>query len=158
MSHSIIVPKKNKNNPFSVYVYGKVDENYFDDEIGSLFVCSGVGIVFYSYSNYRRGYFFCEKDANTYNLPCMYGKIPFVQNEVAVFATIDRRKIDLVKFMLYNLRKKYTDEIYLFNPIYWVTLISSIDMALYNKKISLKRVSFMLTERYIAQRERWKND
>ena len=60
-------------------------------------------------------------------LPPLEGTLPYIKQPVRIIYKAKGRKVDLLKFMVYNLEKKYGDSIYSLGDVYWLKLASFID-------------------------------
>ena len=144
MAVTVFIPQKNKKSSYSAYIHGKVVGKYYEKDIGSLFRIEGTAVIFYAYSNYRRAYIFCEKNVNEKNIPLLEGNIPLVKQKVQIIYCAERRRFDLLKFMMYRTVKEYGEEIFSYSPEFWIKAASLLDT--YNSK---KRQS-KATKRNIA--------
>lgn len=155
MGLTVKLPVKNNRDVFSLYVKGKIKELYKDEKLGTLIKCEGCGIAFYSASNSRRAIVFSEINEKPL-FPCYEGNIPYFKEKVRVIYKGTGRKIELLKFMCYNLEKKYGMQIYELGSIYWLTLSSYIDSMEKPKnklkKYSNKRFIYTYTDRFIKRR------
>lgn len=135
---------------YSLYVNSKIIDKTFIKEYGTILEFEGTGFLFYSYSNHRRAYVVTEQKVN--NIPLLKGYLPLIKNKVTVIYEARSRKIDLLKFAIYNLEKMYGKEIYSFPISYWLLVTSLIDS--YNPKTSTqktKRNLKLLTEKYLRR-------
>lgn len=127
MSVTVFIPQKNKRSVYSAYIHGKVVSKYYEEDVGSLFAIEGTAVIFYSYSNYRRAYIFCEKEHNSRELPFFEGNIPLVKQKVNILYCAERRKVDLLKFLLYRTEKEYGQKIFEYEPEFWLKVSCLLD-------------------------------
>lgn len=154
MALTIKLPKDEAKEEYSVYINGNIIFKYTDEEIGTLLKINGTGVAFYSASNTRRAVIFQELSEPSFNLPFGQGKIPYVKQDVRIICKLKGRKVDLLKFMIYNLEKKYKKEIYSLDARYWLTIGSYIDSIPKNTSGSKKTQAYLITEKYQKWRKR----
>lgn len=141
----------NKSN-YSLYVNSYVTKKIYVEGLGTLLCAESVAVAFYSFSNYRRAYVFCECDKASDDIGLLKGKLPLIKDNVKVIYFAEGRKIDLLKFAIYNLEKLYGMDIYHYNVSYWLRLTSMIDgMSAHTKTL---RPVKLFTERYLKEQER----
>lgn len=155
MSLTAKLPDKNKKEEYSLYVSGKITYMNTDKELGTLIILEGSGVAFYSASNSRRAYIFQDASEKSCGIPCEEGFIPYFKQKVRILYKAKGRKIELLKFMIYNLEKKYGDKIYKLNSSYWIMLGSYIDSIQTKKKgkNNTKRIPYLITEKYLKRQE-----
>lgn len=154
MALTIKLPAEKAKEEYSIYVNGKIILKYTDSELGTLLKIEGTGIAFYSASNTRRAIIFQELTENSYSIPLIEGTVPYVKEKVRILYKAKGRKVDLLKFMVFNLEKKYKTEIYELGTLYWLTLGSFIDALRTKDKGSKKEMGYLITEKYIMMRKR----
>lgn len=161
MSLTAKLPDKKKKEEYSLYVSGKITYMNTDKELGTLIILEGSGVAFYSASNSRRAYIFQDASENSCGIPCEEGFIPYFKQKVRILYKAKGRKIELLKFMIYNLEKKYGDKIYELNSSYWIMIGSYIE-SIQKKtkgKNNTKRIPYLITEKYLkVQRNRNENN
>lgn len=134
---------------YSIYVNAKITDKVFLEDYGTLIEFEGTAVVFYSYSNHRRGYVITEMDNP--GIPLLRGKIPMVKDEMLIIYEARSRRIDLMKFTLHNLEKRFGSDIYLLPVTYWLALSSLVDGDFKGRALKIKRNAMILTERYIRR-------
>lgn len=134
---------------YSIYVNGKITDKVFLEEYGTLIEFEGTAVIFYSYSNHRRVYVMTEMENP--GLPLLKGKLPMVKDEMTIIYEGRSRHIDLMKFTLYNLEKKFGSDIYLLPISYWLDLSSLVDGTVKGGGRRLRRFTMTLTERYLRR-------
>ena len=135
---------------YSIYVNAKITDKVFLEEYGTLIEFEGTAVIFYSYSNHRRVYVMTEMENP--GLPLLKGKLPMVKDEMTIIYEARSRRIDLIKFTLYNLEKKFGSDIYLLPITYWLTITSLIDGVGKSGIRKMKRNTITLTERYMRRK------
>lgn len=154
MPLTVKLPCKERKEEYSLFVNSKINFIHKDQKLGTLLLCEGCGVAFYSASNARRAIIFSELSENDFGLPLQEGNIPYFKQPVRILYKAKGRKIDLLKFMCHNLEEKYGSKIYKLGDIYWLTLGSYID-SLYGKHTgSNKRELYLLTEKHLAYLKR----
>lgn len=149
MSILVKIPAGKEKAEYSLYVNGEVLHKHTESGLGTLLWVRGTAVAFYSASNSRRALIFQELSEYDYGIPLEEGKLPYIKQKVRVLYKARGRKIDLLKFTLFNLEKKYM------NDFYWLELASYIDSISGKKKGGCtKRQPYMLTDRYIRRRKR----
>jgi len=156
MSILVKIPAGKEKAEYSLYVNGEILHKHTEAGLGTLLWVKGTAVAFYSASNSRRAVIFQELSEYDYGIPLEEGKLPYIKQKVRVLYKARGRKIDLLKFTLFNLEKKYTNDFYSLGTLYWLELASYIDSIPGRKKIggSTKRQPYMLTDRYIRRRKR----
>lgn len=155
MSLTIKIPAGTEKEEYSLFVNGDVFYIHTENGLGSLLKINGSGVAFYSASNSRRAIIFQELTENDYGIPLEEGKLPYIKEKVRILYKAKGRKIDLLKFTLYNLEKKYEKEIYSLGTLYWLEIGSYIDSVNCSKKsVSTKRQAYFITEKNIQRRKR----
>lgn len=158
MALSVKLPPYDLKKEYSLFIKSKIIYLNKVNEFGTLVICEGCGIAFYSASNSRRALIFAELSENDYSIPLQEGKLPYFKQNVRVLYKASGRKIDLLKFMCYNLEKKYGNKIYELGTVYWLTLGSFIDsirpLKKHTGKNSNKRQIYMITDKFIKKRIR----
>ena len=83
----------------------------------------------------------------------MEGTLPYIKEPVRILYKAKGRKVDLLKFIVYNLEKKYGDTVYELGLIYWLELASFIDSVRRTKGISgsYKRQVYLITDKYLEK-------
>ena len=152
MALTVKLPDKKHKEEYSLYVSSKIEYIHKDPEYGTLIKCSGCGIAFYYASNSRRAFVFSDDLEGGTHIPLQKGKLPYFKQQVCILYRAKGRKIDLLKFMCYNLEKKYGKIIYGLGILYWLTLGSYIDSI--GKKGTINRLVYLMTEKYIKHKER----
>lgn len=150
------LPDKKLKEEYSVYISGNVKFKHTDPELGTLIIISGTGIAFYSASNSRRAIIFTELDNKDYGIPLIEGNIPYIKQKVRILYKAKGRKVDLLKFLVYNLEKEYSTLPYSLSVFYWLHLASYIDSIIpqKNKSSSTKRQMKLITQKYILKGKR----
>lgn len=153
MSLTVKLPDKKKKAEYSLFVNSKIIYLKTFNDLGTFLMCKGCGIAFYSASNSRRAIVFSEITEENKYIPLLEGNIPYIKQPVRILYKARGRKVDLLKFMVYNLEKKYGDEVYELGEIYWLKLSSFIDSVRKNKKTSnsYKRQVYLITEKYLKK-------
>ena len=156
MPLTIKIPTGKEKEEYSLYVYGSIIYKHTVSEMGTLLKIEGTGIAFYSASNSRRAVIFQELSEKDYQLPLEEGKLPYIKQKVRILYKAKGRKIDLLKFALYNLEKKYKKDIYKLGTLYWLEIGSYIDSVIRKKKgsNSTKRQIYLITEKNKKRRKR----
>ncbi len=155
MSLTIKIPTGTEKEEYSLFVNGEVIYIHTENKLGTLLKINGTGVAFYSASNSRRAVIFQELAENDHGLPLEEGKLPYIKERVRVLYKARGRKIDLLKFTLYNLEKKYKKEIYSLGTLYWLEIGSYIDSVTNSKKSAgTKRQVYLITEQNIRKRKR----
>lgn len=156
MPLTVKLPEKKKKEEYSLYVNAKITYKKTFDELGTLIISEGSGIAFYSASNSRRAIVFSEITDTSSPLPLLEGNLPYFKEKVKIIYKAKGRKIDLLKFMVYNLEKRYGKEIYILGEIYWLTVASFIDSLKPHAKqpVSYKRQIYMITDKYLKKGKR----
>ena len=155
MSLTIKIPTGTEKEEYSLFVNGEVIYIHTENKLGTLLKINGTGVAFYSASNSRRAVIFQELTENDHGLPLEEGKLPYIREKVRVLYKARGRKIDLLKFPLYNLEKKYKKEIYSLGTLYWLEIGSYIDSVTTSKKSAgTKRQVYLITEQNIRKRKR----
>lgn len=142
---------------YSLFVQSDITNKTFYEEYGTLIEFEGTACLFYSYSNHRRAYVVTEKINS--QIPLLKGTLPLVKDEITIIYEARARKIDLLKFALYNLEKTYGKKIFTLPISYWVILTSLIDS--YNKNTTTqktKRNIIAITDKYIKRLNRNENN
>lgn len=150
------LPDKKHKEEYSVYISGNVIFKYTEEELGTLIRITGTGIAFYSSSNARRAIIFQELSEKSYDIPVIEGTIPYVKGKVRILYKAKGRKVDLLKFFVYNLEKEYNTLPYSLGINYWLTMASYIDSIIPSKRktSSTKRQMKMITDKYIKREKR----
>lgn len=154
MPLTIKIPTGKEKKEYSLYVNGKITYKHTEPTWGTLLVIKGSGIAFYSASNSRRAIIFQELSENSFLIPLEEGNLPYIKQKVRVLYKAKGRKVDLLKFLIYQLEIKYKDDIYELGTLYWLYLGSYIDSISNKKNGSKKRQIFTITEKYIKMRKR----
>jgi len=150
------LPDKKHKEEYSVYINGNVKFKYYDEEFGTLLKIEGTGIAFYSSSNARRAIVFQELSEKGWGIPLMEGTIPYVKEKVRILYKARGRKVDLMKFLIYNLEKEYGVLPYSLGTSYWLYLSSFIDSIVprERKGSSTKRQMRIITDKFIVKENR----
>lgn len=150
------IPAGKTKEEYSLYVSGFIKSMYTDSELGTLISIEGTGVAFYSSSNSRRAIVFQELSEDSYSIPLEEGHLPYIKQKVRILYKSKGRRTDLLKFMVYNLEKDYSKEIYKYGTLYWLTLVSYIDSARHKCKgsNSNKRQISLITDIYKSKMER----
>lgn len=138
---------------YSLYVNSKIINNVFFEGDGTILEFEKTAVLFYSYSNHRRAYVITELNNNY--IPLLKGNLPLVKENVTIIYEARGRKVDILKFGIYNLEQMYGDKIYNFSISYWLLVTSLLDS--YNKNSSTnktKRNLKLLTEKYLRRKAR----
>lgn len=132
---------------YSVYVNCKIINKIFLEEYGTLIEFEGTGVIFYYYSNHRRAYVITEIKNK---IPLLYGNLPLVREKVTIIYEARGRRIDLLKFALYNLEKEYGSKFYELPVPFWLCFTAYIDSCKpkNNAKKNL-RIIKSITEKYL---------
>lgn len=156
MSVLVKIPAGKEKTEYSLFVNGEILHKHTETGLGTLLWVKGTAVAFYSASNSRRAVIFQELSENDYGIPLEEGKLPYVKQKVRVLYKAKGRKIDLLKFTLFNLEKKYTNDFYRLGTLYWLELASYIDSIPGRRKDGggTKRQPYMLTDKYICRRKR----
>ena len=151
MSLTVKLPDRKKKDEYSLYVSSKITYLKSFKDLGTLIICEGSGIAFYSASNSRRAIVFTEINEECKEIPLLEGMLPYIKEPVRILYKAKGRKVDLLKFMVYNLEKKYGDKVYELGLIYWLELSSFIDSVRKIKKVSgsYKRQVYLITDKYL---------
>ena len=151
MSLTVKLPDRKKKDEYSLYVSSKITYLKSFKDLGTLIICEGSGIAFYSASNSRRAIVFTEINEECKEIPLLEGMLPYIKEPVRILYKAKGRKVDLLKFMVYNLEKKYGDKVYELGLIYWLELSSFIDSVRKTKKVSgsYKRQVYLITDKYL---------
>ena len=159
MSITIKLTDKKKKEEYSLYVSTKITYKKTFSDLGTLIISEGSGIAFYSASNSRRAIVYSEITERGSTLPLLEGTLPYIKQPVRIIYKAKGRKVDLLKFMVYNLEKKYGDSIYSLGDVYWLKLASFIDSVRKpkGKTGSYKRQIYMITEQYIKKGKKDEN-
>ncbi len=155
MSNFVKIPLDKSS--YSLFINSKIKNKLFVEEYGTLIEFEGIALLFYSYSNHRRAYVITTEEDS--RIPLLKGNLPLVKKDVMILYEAKSRKVDLLKFAIYNLEKMYGEIIYSFPTSYWLLICSLIDS--YNNKhtstAKTKRNLKLLTNRYI-KRNQYKNE
>lgn len=153
MSLTVKLPDKKKKDEYSLYVSSKITYLKSFNDLGTLIICEGSGIAFYSASNSRRAIVFTEINDECKEIPLLEGTLPYIKEPVRILYKAKGRKVDLLKFMVYNLEKKYGDTVYELGLIYWLELASFIDSVRRTKGMSgsYKRQVYLITDKYLEK-------
>ena len=153
MSLTVKLPNKKKKDEYSLYVSSKITYLKSFKDLGSILMCEGSGIAFYSASNSRRAIVFTEIKESYNDIPLLEGNLPYIKQPVRILYKAKGRKVDLLKFMVYNLEKKYGDKIYELGELYWLKLVSYIDSVRQIKSHSgsYKRQVYLITDRFLKK-------
>ena len=154
MALTVKLPKEEAKEEYSIYVSGNVLYSATDAELGTLMKISGTGVAFYSSSNSRRAVIFQELSENHCSVPLIEGYIPYIKEKVRIIYKARGRKVDLLKFMVFNLEKEYKKEVYSLGIPYWLTLASYIDSLNPKDKGSKKRQEKLITDIHLNIRDR----
>lgn len=155
---TIKLPDKKKKEEYSLYINGNIVYKNTIKDKGTLIQITGTGIAFYSASNSRRAVIFQDIKEKDYLIPLQEGNLPYIREKVRVIYKVKGRKLDLLKLLIYNLEKKYSNEIYSFDIVYWLTVASFLDSFSFitNTIKNPKRHIFLLTDNYIKEKRRIK--
>lgn len=156
MSLTIKLPEDKTKKEYSLFVNSKIIYLNKIQDMGTLIIAEGCGVAFYSASNSRRAIVFSELNDNNSYIPLLEGNLPYFKEKVKVIYKARGRKIELLKFMCFNLEQKYGDRVYELGVDYWLMISSFIDS--YNKKGSNKRQLFLLTDKYMKKLSEKKNE
>lgn len=153
MSLTVKLPDKKKKDEYSLYVSSKITYLKSFKDLGTLIICEGSGIAFYSASNSRRAIVFTEINDECKEIPLLKGTLPYIKEPVRILYKAKGRKVDLLKFMVYNLEKKYGDIVYELGLIYWLELASFIDSVkkTKGKSGSYKRQVYLITDKHLEK-------
>lgn len=156
MSVTCKLPNKKNKEEYSLYVSGKVIFKYTEKELGTLIKIEGTGIAFYSSSNSRRAIIFQELSEDSHGVPAIEGTIPYIKERVRILYKAKGKKVDLLKFLAYNLEKEYGTHPYTLGFNYWILLASYIDSIVPSKRktLSTKRQMKMITDKFLKKEKR----
>lgn len=159
MSLTVKLPDNKTKEEYSLFVSTKITYKKTFADLGTLIICEGCGIAFYSASNSRRAVVFTEIKEKDPKFPVLEGKLPYIKQPVRIIYKARGRKVDLLKFMIYNLEKKYGNRIYGMGDIYWLKLSSFIDSIKKKskRKGSYRREVFMITEQFLKKENKDEN-
>lgn len=154
MPLTVKLPGKEQKEEYSLFVKSKITFIHKEKTLGTLILCEGCGVAFYSASNSRRAFIFSETGENDFGLPLQEGNLPYFKQPVRILYRAKGRKTDLLKFMCHNLEQKYGNIIYTLGNVYWLTLGSYIDSLCRKNTGSSKRPLYLITEKRLAHLKR----
>ncbi len=160
MPLTVKLPCKDQKDEYSLFVSSKILLLHKNKIYGTLITCKGCGVAFYSASNSRRAIIFSDIEENDYKIPLQKGNLPYFKEPVRIIYKARGRRIDLLKFLCYNLEKRYGKKVYELGVVYWLTLGSYIDSITKNNlnKEKNNRQIYQITEKYCKQKWGRKNE
>lgn len=114
--------------------------------VGHILYFRGCAVVFYSYSIYRRAYVVAPIDDKCAHLPLMWGRLPFLSRPMYILGIAEGRKIDLLKFMCFNLEKLKGKSIWLWDPAFWLRVCAVLDRPANKRKGRTMRLAKSLVK------------
>lgn len=139
---------KDKDEGCSLYVSGHIRSIFTIPYRGRYLWFTGCAVLFYTFSRYRRAYVIAPDDGKCDDLPLLYGNLPFLSKPVYILGIAEGRKVDLLKFMCFNIEKIKGKEVYLWNPCFWLRLCAALDRPSKRRKGRTKRLAMSLIKRW----------
>ncbi|WP_149554542.1 hypothetical protein [Treponema pectinovorum] len=156
MSLTVKLPGKEQKEEYSLFVSSKITYLHKDIKYGTLIICEGCGVAFYSASNSRRAVIFSELSERNFGIPLQEGNIPYFKEPIRVLYKAKGKRIDILKFVCYNLEKKYGKAVYDLGSVYWFTLgsyIDSLTKRTLNKEKNNRQI-YQLTDSYFNHKSK----
>ena len=145
----IHIPNK-KYSSFSLFAKTHIEHITTVDEKGSFIESEGIAVLFYKFPHHRRCYIvkeYCDQD-----LKGIY--LPNVSEKVCVLTSIRGKRIDELRFALWNLENFVGTNCYLYSLKFWWRICGLLDNISYRgkyKKSALTKLNLILLLKRIQE-------
>lgn len=118
------IPERNTDIA-NIYVYTDVETKEYIEGLGTYLYpteSAKIAVLMYKYPKYRRAY--------VIGIPSLHGSklnLPYIEGSYDILYSAFGRRVDLLKYALYNLRRLYGDTVFTYSEGYWMRLCSLLN-------------------------------